>query len=89
MHSVHLLRECLEPAGFAVTFFFMPAQSCGHDTCSAQVTKDLPWIIAPHDRQAADIMTHHSRHRVMKNFIRKRDDQILGSGFERLCTKSP
>ena len=64
-----------------MVFFFMAAQSRRHDTRPAQITNDLARIVASHNRQAPDVVTHHSRHGVMQDFIREGDNQILRTSF--------
>ena len=58
-----------------MVFFFMAAQSGGHDTGPSQVTDDLPRILTTHNRQAPDVVAHHSRDCFMKNLIREGDKQ--------------
>lgn len=57
-----------------MVFFFVATQSGRHHTGSSQVTNNLLGIVAAYHRQASDIVMHHSRDRIMKDFICIRDD---------------
>jgi hypothetical protein len=61
---------------------FVTAQSRRHDTRPSQVAHDLLWIVTPHDRQAADIVMHHSGYSVVKNLVRKSDDWMPAAGLD-------
>src|SRR4051812_20817630 len=63
----------------AYELFLMLLQPRFHDTCTPQITNQLPWCIPSDNRQTADVAAQHFDDRFLKNLVRVCDDKVAAS----------